>query len=226
MKKFLLHFIFAFIVVGDLAGDLVSVPNSDFVFKPLIMIWIAGYFYLYAKGIDKSVLKLSGFAFLSSWAGDILLMFTSKGESFFILGIACFLAAQVFYAFLFLRTIEISGKKSFLKKRPVWMIPYIVFGLIVYIVLFPHLDAVLKVAVLVYLVAILIMASTALNRYGNGHPISFSMVFAGSLLFVTSDTLIAVNRFLVTIPFDDLLVMPTYIAAQYLIMTGILKQYE
>jgi len=226
MKKFLLHFIFAFIVVGDLAGDLVSIPNSDFLFKPLIMIWIAWYFYLYAKGIDKSVLKLSGVAFLSSWAGDILLMFTSKGESFFILGIACFLAAQVFYAFLFLRTIEISGKKSFLKKQPVWMIPYIVFGLIVYIVLFPHLDAVLKVAVLVYLVAILIMASTALNRYGNGHPISFTMVFAGSLLFVTSDTLIAVNRFLVSIPFVDLLVMPTYIAAQYLIMTGILKQYE
>ena len=190
------------------------------------MIWIAGYFFLHAKGMDKTLVKLAGLAFLASWIGDVLLMFSAKSEMFFILGIAGFLAAQVFYAFLFLRTIEISGKKSFLKKKPVWMIPYIAFGLIVYIILFPELDPVLKVAVLFYLAAILIMASTALNRYGNGHPISFTLVFTGSLLFITSDTLIAVNRFLVEIPFDGLLVMSTYIAAQYLIMAGILKQYE
>lgn len=70
------------------------------------------------------------------------------------------------------------------------------------------------------------MSSMALNRYGNGHPISFSLVFSGSLFFVVSDTLIAVNRFLVTTPYAGLFVMATYIAAQFLIMKGILKQYE
>ncbi|MCE4562969.1 lysoplasmalogenase [Maribellus sp. CM-23] len=226
MKKFLLHALFAVIVVGELAGGFIPIKNNELIFKPLIMIWIAGFFFLHAKGIDKTVRKLAGLGFLASWGGDVLLMFTSDNELFFILGIASFLAAQVFYAFLFLRTIEISGKKSFLKKQPVWMIPYIAFGLIVYIVLFPHLDAVLKVAVLVYLIAILIMASTALNRYGNGHPVSFTLVFSGALLFVLSDTLIAANKFLMAIPLGGLLIMTTYIAAQYLIMTGILKQYE
>lgn len=226
MKKFLLHLLFAIIVVGNLAGNFIPFADSQFIFKPLIMIWIAGYFWGYTKGVDPLILKRAGFAFFSSWLGDILLLFTSRNDMFFIMGIACFLAAQIFYAFLFLRTIEISGKKSFLKKHSVWMILYIAFGLIVYVVLFPHLDAVLKVAVLVYLVGILIMSSTALNRYGNGHPISFTLVFTGSLLFVTSDTLIAVNRFLVAIPLGDLFIMSTYIAAQYLIMTGILKQYE
>ncbi|MFV0590498.1 MAG: lysoplasmalogenase [Draconibacterium sp.] len=226
MKKFLLHFLFAIIVVGNLAGNFIPFAHSELIFKPLIMIWMAGYFFLQAKGMDKMVTQLASFAFFASWTGDILLMFTSRNNLFFILGIAGFLAAQVFYAFLFLRTIEISGKKSFLKKQPIWMILYIAYGLIGYMVLFPHLDAILKVAVLVYLVAILIMGTMALNRYGNGHPISFSLVFTGSLLFILSDTLIAVNRFLLAVPFDRMLIMSTYIAAQYLIMTGILKQYE
>ena len=66
----------------------------------------------------------------------------------------------------------------------------------------------------------------ALNRFGNGHPISFSLVFTGSLLFVFSDTMIAVNRFLTPIPYEGILIMTTYISAQYLIMRGLLKQYE
>jgi uncharacterized membrane protein YhhN len=66
----------------------------------------------------------------------------------------------------------------------------------------------------------------ALNRYGNGHPLSFSLVFTGSLLFVCSDTMIALNRFILPLPYEGLLVMSSYIAAQYLIMRGILKQYE
>jgi uncharacterized membrane protein YhhN len=145
---------------------------------------------------------------------------------YFILGIAAFLVAQIFYAILFLRTINISGKKPFLKKKPVGLVPYIAFGLIIYTLLFTHLDEVLKVAVLVYILAILSMTIMALNRYGNGHPISFKRVFIGSLFFVASDTMIAINRFLVAIPYERLVIMGTYIAAQYLIMRGILIQYE
>ena len=100
------------------------------------------------------------------------------------------------------------------------------YGIVVYILLFPHLDGVLKPAVLIYVLAILSMSSMALNRLGNGHPISFTLVFAGSLLFVASDTMIAINRFLVSIPFEGLLIMSTYIGAQYLIMRGLLMQYE
>ncbi|MCY1722546.1 lysoplasmalogenase [Prolixibacteraceae bacterium Z1-6] len=225
MKKVLLHFLFLLIVVGDLAGEFIQSPWVDHVFKPFIMIWIGGYFFLHARNFDKQVVKLAGFGFLFSWFGDWLLMFSGE-FMYFVLGIASFLVAQLLYAFLFLRTITISGKKPFLKKKPVWLTPYIGFGLIMYIVLFPHLDAVLKVAVFIYVVAILTMASMALNRYDNGHPKSFSMVFAGSLLFVCSDSLIAINRFLIAIPYEGLFVMTTYIAAQYLIMTGIVKQYE
>ena len=225
MKKSLLHFLFAIIVIADLVSKFLQNPQLEHIAKPLLLIWIGGYFFAYAKGLDKTVVKLAGFGFLFSWFGDLFMMF-SADFLYFVLGIASFLVAQVLYAFLFLRTIDISGKKPFLKKKPAWLIFYIAFGLIIYILLFNHLDAVLKVAIFIYILAILFMSAMALNRYGNGHPLSFSLVFAGSLLFVVSDSMIAINRFLVSIPFEGLFIMSTYIAAQFLIMKGILKQYE
>lgn len=225
MKKILFHVFFCVIVVAVLSGEFLHNSQINFIFKPLILIWISVYFLIHAKSFDKWVVKLAGLGFLFSWFGDLFMMFSSE-FLYFILGIASFLVAQVLYAFLFLRTITISGKKPFLKKKPVWLIPYIAFGLIIYILLFTHLDAVLKIAVFVYMLAILTMSSMALNRYGNGHPISFSLIFIGSLLFVASDSMIAINRFLIPIPFEGLFIMSTYIGAQFLIMKGILKQYE
>ena len=226
MKKFFIHFLFLIIIVGDLSGEFLQIKWLDYSFKPLIMIWIGLYFLKNAKHFDRKVVNLAVFAFSFSWLGDILLMFSEKGFVFFILGLASFLVAQTGYILLFLRTINLSGKKPFLKKKPYWLIAYIAYGLIVYIVMYNYLDEVLKIAVFIYMIALLGMSSMALNRYGNGHPISFSYVFIGSLLFVFSDTMIAINKFLVVIPYEGVLIMTTYISAQYLIMRGLLKQYE
>jgi len=226
MKRFLILFLFLIIVVGDLTGELFQIKWMDYIFKPFILIWIGGYFLLHAKNIDRKVVQLAVFAFVFSWFGDMFLMFGEKGFIFFISGIAAFLVAQVFYVFLFLRTINLSGKKPFLKKKPYFLIAYIAYGLIIYIILYNHLDEILKVAVFVYMVTLLSMSSMALNRFGNGHPVSFRYIFIGSILFVISDSLIAINKFLVPIPYEGIFIMTTYISAQYLIMRGLLKQYE
>ncbi|MCG6185751.1 lysoplasmalogenase [Maribellus maritimus] len=226
MRKVLLHVVFFLIVAGDLAGELFQLEKLDYIFKPLIMVWIAGFFLFYSRNVDRKVVQFAVFAFLFSWFGDILLMFGNDKFLFFVLGLAAFLVAQIIYMNLFLHTINLSGKKPFLKKRPFWLIAYIAYGLIIYILLFEQLDAILRVAVFVYMLALLGMSVMALNRFGNGHPISFSLVFFGSVLFVLSDTMIAINKFLVTIPYEGIFVMVTYIGAQYLIMTGLLKQYE
>ncbi|WP_167605533.1 lysoplasmalogenase [Maribellus sediminis] len=225
MKKVVLHFLFAIIVIGDLIGEYLQNPQIDHIFKPLILVWIAVYFLIYSRNVDRKVIRFAVLAFLASWIGDLFMMFAAD-FIYFVSGIAGFLIAQVLYVYLFLRTINLSGKKPFLKKKPFWLIPYIAYGILIYIVLFPHLDNVLRIAVFVYMVSILTMSVMALNRYGNGHPQSFTLVFAGSLLFIISDSLIAINRFLVAIPYEGLLIMATYIAAQYLIMRGLLRQYE
>ncbi len=72
--------------------------------------------------------------------------------------------------------------------------------------------------------AIFGMAARALNRFKTTSTESFLLVFFGSVLFVLSDTLIAIDKFYVSIPNDGVFVMSTYIAAQYLIMRGILQK--
>lgn len=226
MKKIVFHLLFLVIVFGDLTGEFLHIKWLVYTFKPLIMLSITSYFLLHAKTIHKKVVQLAVLAFGFSWLGDILLMFGDDTFIFFILGLVAFLSAQIFYIFLFLQTIKLSGKTSFFKKKPYWLLLYIIYGLTIYILLFNHLDMVLRVAVFVYMLALLGMSSMALNRLGNGHPLSFSFVFAGSVLFVLSDSMIAINKFLVVLPYEGILIMTTYIAAQYLIMLGILKQYE
>jgi len=49
------------------------------------------------------------------------------------------------------------------------------------------------------------------------------LVSSGAILFVISDGVIAVNKFAFEVPGERILVMSTYIAAQYLIIRGLLE---
>ncbi|MCB0784365.1 MAG: hypothetical protein KDB87_02890, partial [Flavobacteriales bacterium] len=53
-------------------------------------------------------------------------------------------------------------------------------------------------------------------------PRSFWMVFAGALLFIASDSLLAHSRFVRPFAMDGTLVLLTYIVAQFLIAAGCL----
>ena len=225
-KSCWMYILFLIIIAGDLTGEATGIKLLDYIFKPLIIPWIAGFFLFHSENIDYPVKKLILWALLFSWLGDISLMLTHIGGLFFKAGLLCFLVAQVFYILLYLKTITLSGKRAFLKRQPYWGMFYFAYGLFFYILLFNQLDIVLRFAVPVYIMGLLGMSAMALNRLGNGHPVSFTFVFAGSLLFVASDSMIAINSFLIAVPFEGLLIMSAYIAAQYLIMRGILKQYE
>lgn len=190
------------------------------------MISIGGHFLLNSKNIDKKVVRFAIFAFLFSLFGDSLLMFVDNGMNFFILGLASFMIAQIAYIFLFRQTIKITSGEPFLKKNSLYLNGYIIYGFSIYILLFNHLDFKLKIAVFIYMLALLGMSAMALNRFKTVQSSSFNFVFLGSLLFVISDSFIAIDKFLVQIPYDKLWVMSTYISAQFLIMRGILKQFE
>jgi len=190
------------------------------------MISIAGHFLLNSKNVDKKVLRFALVAFLFSLFGDMFLMITNRGMIYFMLGLASFFVAQISYIFLFRQTVNIENGEPFLKENTLYLIGYITYGFLIYFLLFNHLDPVLKIAVFVYMLALLSMSAMALNRFKVVNPASFSFVFFGSVLFVFSDSIIALNKFLIPIPNDGLFVMSTYMAAQFLIMIGVLKQFE
>ncbi len=67
--------------------------------------------------------------------------------------------------------------------------------------------------------AILTMVLSALTLW-NSHSYG-KIVFHGALLFMVSDSLIAINKFQFAVPFAGFLIMSTYILAQWFIVDGI-----
>lgn len=226
MKK---HFFVALLtlsIIGVFLGIIFNIKWFDYIFKPLIMISIAGHFVLHSKLIKKNIVLLGLFAFLFSFFGDIFMMLTEKGMLFFMLGLFSFLVAQLIYGYLFFQSVKIENREGFLKRKYFFLIIYIIYGGIIFSLILPQLNLGLKIAIFIYMFAISTMSALALNRYRVVSYVSFVLVFIGSVLFIISDTLIAFDTFYHSIPFHRLYTMSSYIAAQYLIMTGILKQFN
>ncbi len=220
-----LHLIFVGIVVVELASRLMDHAVPEYFVKPLIMVWIAVYFLRNAK--KRSFQGWVLLAFFFSWTGDIFLMFSSgyNNEMTFYLGLGGFLLAQLTYILIFLFSAE-NDIKGLLLRNPLWLIPFLVYGVLIYRLLYPELEGIMAPVVLVYAISLIGMSLAALNRRDRVDFNSFRLVFAGSLFFVASDSLIAINKFHTEIPFAGFLIMLTYITAQYLIMRGLILERE
>ena len=159
---------------------------------------------------------------LYSWAGDVALEFTQSNANMFILGLIFFLLAHVMYLSVFITT---PGENSILGKRVYLMIPVILFGSALVVFLYKDLGD-MKIPVIIYAVVILLMLAGAINRIEKVKMKSYLMVLAGAILFVISDSTIAINKFSMPFKASDFVIMATYIAAQYLIITGYIYQYR
>jgi len=135
----------------------------------------------------------------------------------FIAGLAAFLVAHVFYIVAYHKTGAASGEL-----KPVDTIKIVVLGAILIGILFPKLGG-MMIPVLAYAMVLLAMALWAHKRRGATSARSFMLVSSGAILFVISDGVIAVNKFVFEVPGERILVMSTYIAAQYLIIRGLLE---
>ena len=94
------------------------------------------------------------------------------------------------------------------------MKPPHIFGLVMGTVLFPRLGDML-IPVAAYLVIILGMGIAAALGTTNQN-----LVIAGALLFILSDSLIAINRFVAPVPMASYFIMITYYLAQLCITSG------
>lgn len=86
--------------------------------------------------------------------------------------------------------------------------------------LLPRLDGPLVAAVPVYAAALLAMASAAtLSRVT-------ALTVLGAVLYVASDSLLAIDAFVTSLPARDLAVWPTYAAGQILLATGLIDAQQ
>jgi len=175
--------------------------------KPLIIPMLALYF-AFSTPIKKSywvfIIAL-GFA----WMGDVFLQISSR---YFTYGLASFLVMQLIYAYIFFK--DWNSNTFTVLISLVTLVGYNLF-LINYLWDFLFGD---RLPVIIYTIAIAIMAFAAINR--SGQLRGYSFVVIGVLLFVFSDTVLAVDNFGPGFRYAGLAVMATYIAAQYLIVEG------
>lgn len=224
-RNVILNIAFLLIVIIELLGRLTDQIALEYLSKPFIMLWIAVYFILNTK--KRSLLVGVLFAFFFSWVGDMFLMFSGgyDNEVFFYAGVAGFFIAQVFYIFVFLLNKE-NNIKGFLLRNPLWVLPLFAYGIFIYLLLYPGLEGIMVPIILVYAISLIGMSLSALNRRDRVGIKSFQLVFTGSLFFVVSDSMIAINKFYKEFSYSGFLIMLTYIIAQYLIMRGLLLEKE
>lgn len=196
-------------IVMMAAGNDQMVLLTKYALMPLLWLYV-----ITSAGFVRKVWLLS-LALAFSWLGDIFLLYVAGNPMNFTAGLASFLVAHIFYIACFLQMTETRVTTLQLKM----VIPFAVFCIALLAILYPSLGD-MRLPVIAYGMVITSMGIAALHRLGKTSRYSFGFVFTGALLFIASDSLIAVNKFLSPFNSAPYLIMLTYIAAQYLIVSG------
>ncbi len=221
----ILYSILIFLVI---LAQWIKTPVLAYIAKPLLMVSLATFFYFNVKDTFNTFAKLILVALLLSCIGDTFLLFQSDPHNYFVPGLASFLLAHIVYSYAFLRYPLSGNLKQHLgifTTKPHLILPFIAYLLLFMYVLHNDLGTLL-VPVAIYAIVINFMALAALSRWHRVSDYSFSMVFWGALIFVLSDSIIAINKFLTSIPFDNIFIMSTYCLAQYMIVKGAYEQLK
>ncbi len=219
MKKYVL-FIFLAVSVGELLSIIFYLPKVHIICKPMIMISLGAYYWMNASEKRSSTVLL---AVVFSCAGDIALMLESQQAIFFMVGLSAFLLSHIMYILSYRQHQHqetADGLQGVQKAR--LSFPIILAGSGLVVIIYPNLG-VLKFPVMLYAFVLVVMVLNALFRYGRTSTESFWLVFFGALLFMISDSLLAVNKFLQPVWQSGLLIMSTYIMAQFLLIEGLLR---
>lgn len=192
-------------------------------FKPLAMVFAlfclaaSARSFLESNGNHaKNQVWIAAGALFFSLAGDAFLMF----EGFFIPGLVSFLLAHVCYIAL-LR----SDAPWLASRRAVACISLVAAAMYALLWL-GGLPTALRLPVLAYVGVIAAMAAQAWGRHRVLRNPASLLVAAGASLFMLSDSLLAINRFVQPLPWAAVGVLATYYAAQALILHGFLRRAD
>jgi len=173
--------------------------------------------------LNSGFLRLIIFGLFFSLIGDIALVYQKVDSIYFTLGLSAFLVAHVLYTIAFTKT-YLRNHEIALIKRHGWVLVLIAaYGFLFFRSIQDYLGEMIG-PVMLYTLVISLMLLMAANRYKRVGAKSWRYIFFGALLFVTSDSLLAWNKFVEDISYAHFLIMSTYAMAQYLIAMGALAQ--
>lgn len=223
MKKSKL-FLYLFLIVG--AAELLALQRGwnvlHLIAKPLIVLSLIGHYWNFSTA--RSMVFV--IALLFCWAGDVFLLFDGGTSSFFLFGLVSFLIGHVLYILSYRYFRWRDTRHALLGTQKVrFALPILLAGTGLVVVLYPSLGD-LKIPVMIYALVLTLMVLNAVFRYGRTSSASFWYAFVGAVLFMISDSLLAINKFMNPLPQASLLIMLSYMGAQYFIVEGMLRHVE
>lgn len=201
-----------FVTALDLIGVGLKIEWLVVICKPLMMTSLMVFYWV----VSTKRRKLYMVALLFSLLGDIFLL---DKQGMFLLGIGAFLITQVLYIVLVLE----RSKGFFTPKLVLSTIPFLIYLVLLMRTLGPGLED-LYYPVLIYGIVISVFGITALNYHLNQRSASSSILLTGAILFIMSDSMIALNNFYFPHMIFPVAIMLTYALAQYLICSSVLME--
>ena len=211
-------FIFLALAVADVLSIAIGGNNLHFFIKPFLMPSpaVTALIQLLPEFKGKLTwLMLIGLCFHT--LGDILLMFDSKGFVYFAAGLGAFLVGHFFYLAVLLS--GMGGLKGW--KEALCLVTPLVLAPV--LVMLFGVEWPFSAVVTVYAFTLMCVAASGVLWKLRGKAFA-SRIFWGGLIFIISDSLIAVSAFAgLDFPFRGTLVMLTYLLAEWLLVSGMVR---
>jgi len=150
-------------------------------------------------------------------AGDILLLMDSRGLTFFALGLVAFLLGH--FCYLWVMLTGMGGLKGW-KEILCWVFPLpagmVLAGLF-------GAEGIMHYAIGIYALVLLYEAASGIVWMLRKRPMG-SRILLGAVFFMISDALLALNTFKgIEFPIRHALVMGTYLLAEWLLVSGMVR---
>ena len=215
MKNFtiiLVSIVFLIVSFFEIYGTIIQSELLEFICKPLITVLLA---VLYLFSVKKPSFLFISALFFSFW-GDVLLLFPEK---YFVFGLVSFLLTHLLYIRIikgFLPKIKVT---TFIKSA----LPFVFyFGGIVFLTKNNLKE--LLIPVIVYGLVISAFGTFSLVNYIKNKATENLWLLVGALIFILSDSIIAINKFYLNTIDLGSLIMITYIVAQYMICKAMIAK--
>jgi uncharacterized membrane protein YhhN len=143
----------------------------------------------------------------------------NKGQMFFITGLVSFLIAH----FLFIKIVLGKLKNISLKMTITSIIPFLIVLLSLLLFLKDYLSEML-VPVIIYGVTIGMFGVVSLIFFLKNKSTFSLFMLAGAIFFMISDSVLAINKFYSQGHIFQIIIMVTYILAQYLIYKSMIRE--
>lgn len=214
-------FMILFIITSviHLIGEFKKNLTIRYFTKPLLMPFLGLSYIIGNPAVNYLIVA----GLIGGFLGDVLLMIPDPKNKgiFFMFGLISFLLGHLFYI---IALILLAGNFS---QFPLWglilILPFVLYGIITYSKLMPHIKQnapEMKLPVTVYLLVILSMGISTMFPLGNISTHGFLLLLAGAISFIISDSILAFDKFGPKIKNARIYTMITYLAAQFLIVVG------